>query len=61
MEAVQLGKGDAGFIRELEAESRQTVSKCYQCGNCTAGCDHSVPGCPPTATEIVRHMSESAG
>ena len=38
MEPVQLGKGDADFIRQVEAESGQKVSKCYQCGNCTAGC-----------------------
>ncbi len=26
------------FIQEVEEESGQTVSSCYQCGNCTAGC-----------------------
>ncbi|MDO5537441.1 MAG: 4Fe-4S dicluster domain-containing protein [Desulfovibrionaceae bacterium] len=29
---------DRDFIREVEAESGQIVSNCYQCGNCTAGC-----------------------
>ncbi len=29
---------DPGFIKEVEAESGQNVSTCYQCGNCTAGC-----------------------
>lgn len=41
MESVKLGKGDAEFIRQVEAESGQKVSKCYQCGNCTAGCPMS--------------------
>lgn len=29
---------DEAFIREVQAESGQNVSNCYQCGNCTAGC-----------------------
>lgn len=29
---------DFSFIREVEAESGQKVSNCYQCGNCSAGC-----------------------
>ena len=29
---------DLSFIREVEAESGQKVSNCYQCGNCSAGC-----------------------
>lgn len=29
---------DVSFIKEVEAESGQNVSNCYQCGNCTAGC-----------------------
>lgn len=41
MESVQLGRGDAEFIRKVEAESHQKVSQCYQCGNCTAGCPMS--------------------
>lgn len=42
------GAPDRAFIHELEEESGQTVSRCYQCGNCTAGCpmgyayDHQV-------------------
>ena len=27
-------------------------------GNCTAGCERHVPGCPPTATDIVRQLVE---
>jgi uncharacterized protein (DUF362 family) len=27
-------------------------------GNCTAGCERHVPGCPPTATEIVRELTD---
>ncbi len=34
LEAVR----NEAFIKELEAESGQCVSACYQCGNCTAGC-----------------------
>lgn len=41
MEPIQLGRGDAEFTRMVEAESRQSLSKCYQCGNCTAGCPMS--------------------
>ncbi len=29
------------FMRQLERESGQTLSKCYQCGNCAAGCPMS--------------------
>ena len=29
---------DNNFIREVEEASGQTVSKCYQCGNCMASC-----------------------
>ena len=29
------------FIRAVEDESGQVVSRCYQCGNCTAGCPMS--------------------
>ncbi len=29
---------DAEFIRELEERSGEDLSRCYQCGNCTAGC-----------------------
>lgn len=29
---------DPDFIAEVEAASGQTISNCYQCGNCSAGC-----------------------
>lgn len=29
---------DPDFIRQVEARSGQTISSCYQCGNCTASC-----------------------
>jgi heterodisulfide reductase subunit C len=29
---------DPTFQQEVEAESGQNISNCYQCGNCTAGC-----------------------
>lgn len=32
---------DAGFLHEVEEESGQNISTCYQCGNCTAGCPGS--------------------
>jgi heterodisulfide reductase subunit C len=38
MERVNLGAADRNFIRQVEEESGQKVSRCYQCGNCTAGC-----------------------
>jgi heterodisulfide reductase subunit C len=41
MEPVNLRKSDAEFIRQIESESGQKVNKCYQCGNCTAGCPMS--------------------
>ncbi|MDL2291218.1 4Fe-4S dicluster domain-containing protein [Desulfovibrio sp. OttesenSCG-928-F20] len=41
MESVCLNKPDLKFIRDLEKESGQVLSRCYQCGNCTAGCPMS--------------------
>ncbi len=38
METVNLGASDRAFIRKIEEESGQVVARCYQCGNCTAGC-----------------------
>lgn len=35
------GDADRTFIKEVENESGQTMAKCYQCGNCTAGCPMS--------------------
>ena len=29
---------DANFLHQVEEESGQNISTCYQCGNCTAGC-----------------------
>ncbi|BAV92077.1 4Fe-4S dicluster domain-containing protein [Candidatus Desulfovibrio trichonymphae] len=29
---------DAAFTKDVEAQSGQKMSDCYQCGNCTAGC-----------------------
>ena len=33
--------GDPAFTRQIERESGQNLSACYQCGNCTAGCPAS--------------------
>ena len=39
MEVIQLDKArNTNFLKEVEAESGQKLSTCYQCGNCTAGC-----------------------
>lgn len=38
MKTVDLAASDRSFIRQVEEESGQVVSRCYQCGNCTAGC-----------------------
>jgi len=35
------GSYDADFVSEVEKESKQNVSLCYQCGNCTAGCPYT--------------------
>jgi len=32
---------DMDFIREVEERSGQKVARCYQCGNCTAGCPYN--------------------
>lgn len=41
METVCLNKQDNSFTRAVEERSGQVVSRCYQCGNCTAGCPMS--------------------
>lgn len=38
MKSVNLASSDREFIRQVEEESGQVVARCYQCGNCTAGC-----------------------
>jgi heterodisulfide reductase subunit C len=53
MEPIQLGKGDAEFIRKVEAASRQDMTKCYQCGNCAAGCPMSF-AYDYTASQLMR-------
>jgi heterodisulfide reductase subunit C2 len=32
---------DIAFVRQVEEASEQKVSKCYQCGNCMAGCAYT--------------------
>lgn len=32
---------DPAFIRQVEEASGQDVSKCYQCGNCSASCNYT--------------------
>lgn len=42
MNTVSLSESyDADFVGEVEKESEQNLSLCYQCGNCTAGCPYS--------------------
>lgn len=38
MKTVDLASADREFIRQVEEESGQVVARCYQCGNCSAGC-----------------------
>ena len=54
---------DEAFLREVEAESGQKVTNCYQCGNCTAGCP-----CGPEydlqvsqVMDVLRHMAWKEG
>lgn len=42
METVNIIKSyDQKFVDLVEEESGQTLSLCYQCGNCTAGCPYT--------------------
>ncbi len=42
MEVVNISTScDAEFVRQVERESEQQTSLCYQCGNCTAGCPYT--------------------
>lgn len=38
MDTVDIANRNDAFIREVEKESGQRISACYQCGNCSAGC-----------------------
>lgn len=38
MKTIDLSQKDRAFLGDIEAESGQKISSCYQCGNCTAGC-----------------------
>ena len=38
MDIVNIATRNDAFIREVEKESGQRISACYQCGNCSAGC-----------------------
>ena len=41
MKTFPIGPPDKAFIKAVEKESGQNISRCYQCGNCTAGCPMS--------------------
>lgn len=41
MDTWNPNKSDLDFKKMVERESGQTLSNCYQCGNCTAGCPMS--------------------
>ena len=48
---IHPSKQDLEAIRELELDTGETLSDCYQCGKCTAGC----PASMDTVWRIVRH------
>jgi len=42
MESINLSQSiDDNFIRQVKEESGQDPDRCYQCGNCTAGCPYT--------------------
>ncbi len=41
MDTLDLTKRDTAFIKEVEEETGECLSTCYQCGKCTAGCPAS--------------------
>ncbi|WP_243545163.1 4Fe-4S dicluster domain-containing protein [Pseudodesulfovibrio tunisiensis] len=41
MKTTNMNARDAEFIHEVEERSGQQVVRCYQCGNCTAGCPYN--------------------
>ncbi len=41
METLELNQRNYAFIKEVEEESGEKLSACYQCGKCTAGCPAS--------------------
>jgi len=44
--------GDAELLRQIEELSGQTVSDCYQCGGCTAGCPVGETMDPPPSRAV---------
>lgn len=40
-DAIVITQRDTVFMKDVDAQSSQKVSACYQCGNCTAGCPAS--------------------
>jgi len=44
--------GDAELLRQIEELSGQTVSDCYQCGGCTAGCPVGETMDPPPSRAL---------
>ncbi|MFI3271035.1 MAG: 4Fe-4S dicluster domain-containing protein [Pseudomonadota bacterium] len=41
MSMINTSRQDAAFKKHVEEHSGQSLSACYQCGNCTAGCPAS--------------------
>lgn len=41
MDTIRLDRPDRDFTKAVEHESGQNLLRCYQCGNCTAGCPMS--------------------
>jgi len=45
---------DQKLIRELEIATGETISDCYQCGKCTAGCPASMDPAPSVLIQYLK-------
>ncbi len=45
---------DLKAIRELELATGETISDCYQCGKCTAGCPASMDPAPSVLIQLIK-------
>ena len=51
---IHPSKQDLEAIRELERDTGETLSDCYQCGKCTAGCPASMDTPPSVLIRKLR-------